>query len=44
VEVRRQYYRLTDTGREVAVAEAVRMEKLVERARAKRLFRALKHA
>jgi len=41
---RRRYYRLTDAGREIAVAETVRMEKLVERARAKRLFRALRHA
>ena len=34
---RRRYYRLTDRGREVARAEALRMEKLVARARAKRL-------
>lgn len=39
---RRRYYRLTDLGREVARAEALRMEKLVARARAKRLVKALK--
>src|SRR5215469_10796139 len=36
---RRRYYRLTDAGRKVALAEAVRMEKLLARARAKRLLR-----
>jgi DNA-binding PadR family transcriptional regulator len=41
---RRRYYRLTDEGRQVAVAEAVRMEKLLNRARNKRLLRALKPA
>jgi DNA-binding PadR family transcriptional regulator len=35
---RRRYYRLTPEGRQVAVAEAQRMEKLIERARAKRLI------
>lgn len=39
---RRRYYRLTDRGRDVARAEAVRMEKLVARARAKRLVKAFK--
>lgn len=37
---RRRYYRLTDTGREVAVAEAKRLEKMVLRAREKRLIKA----
>jgi len=41
---RRRYYRLTDAGREVAVAEALRMEKLLARARNKHLFKALKPA
>jgi len=36
---RRRYYRLTDLGREVAVAEARRMEEAVAQAYAKRLFR-----
>ncbi len=35
---RRRYYRLTPEGRQVAVAEAQRMEKLIDRARAKRLI------
>jgi DNA-binding PadR family transcriptional regulator len=39
---RRRYYRLTETGRSTAVAEAVRMEKLIARARAKRLIKALR--
>ena len=39
---RRRYYRLTDEGRQVAVSEALRMEKLLARARNKRLLRALK--
>jgi len=39
---RRRYYRLTDDGRRVAVAEAQRMEKLLARARNKRLIKALK--
>ena len=36
---RRRYYRLTEFGRGVAVAEAERMEEAVEQARAKKLFR-----
>jgi DNA-binding PadR family transcriptional regulator len=36
---RRRYYRLTDLGREVAVAEAERMEEALAQARAKKLFR-----
>jgi DNA-binding PadR family transcriptional regulator len=39
---RRRYYRLTEDGRRVAVAEAQRMEKLLARARSKRLLKALK--
>jgi DNA-binding PadR family transcriptional regulator len=39
---RRRYYRLTDEGRLVAIAEAQRMEKLLARARNKRLIKALK--
>ncbi len=38
-DARRRYYRLTDTGRQLAVAEAKRMEKLLLRARTKRLIR-----
>lgn len=38
---RRRYYRLTEDGRKVAIAEATRMEKLLLRARGKRLLRAL---
>ena len=38
---RRRYYRLTDAGRQTAVAEAKRLEKLVIRARSKRLIRSL---
>jgi DNA-binding PadR family transcriptional regulator len=34
---RRRYYRLTPQGREVAVAETCRLERLVETARGKRL-------
>ena len=41
---RRRYYHLTAEGRKTAVAEAVRMEKLLERARAKRLIQQLRHA
>ena len=41
---RRRYYRLTEEGRRVAVAEAVRMEKLIARARTKRLIKALRPA
>jgi DNA-binding PadR family transcriptional regulator len=36
---RRRYYRLTDLGREVAIAEARRMEAALEQARAKHLLR-----
>jgi DNA-binding PadR family transcriptional regulator len=36
---RRRYYRLTETGRQIAVAEAKRLEKLLLRARTKRLIR-----
>src|SRR3954470_9515341 len=43
-DARRRYYHLTDTGREIAVAEARRMEKLVARARTKQLIRAFKPA
>src|SRR5947199_1568518 len=43
-DARRRYYHLTDAGREVAVAEARRMEKLVARARTKQLIRAFKPA
>jgi DNA-binding PadR family transcriptional regulator len=41
---RRRYYRLTDPGRQVAIAEAERMEKLLVLARSKRLLKALKPA
>jgi DNA-binding PadR family transcriptional regulator len=41
---RRRYYRLTADGRALAVAEAERMEKLLARARSKRLLRALRPA
>ena len=41
-DARRRYYHLTDAGREIAVAEARRMEKLVARARTKQLIRVLK--
>jgi DNA-binding PadR family transcriptional regulator len=41
-DARRRYYHLTDAGREIAVAEARRMEKLVARARTKQLIRAFK--
>lgn len=36
---RRRYYRLADFGRQVAVAEARRMEQTLEQAYAKKLFR-----
>jgi DNA-binding PadR family transcriptional regulator len=36
---RRRYYRLTEFGRDVAVAEARRMEEALAQARAKKLFR-----
>jgi DNA-binding PadR family transcriptional regulator len=35
---RRRYYRLTELGRSVAVAEARRMEAAIEQAHAKKLF------
>ncbi|HYK18917.1 MAG TPA: PadR family transcriptional regulator [Bryobacteraceae bacterium] len=38
---RRRYYRLTPVGRELAVAEAERMERLVATAREKHLLRRL---
>jgi DNA-binding PadR family transcriptional regulator len=41
---RRRYYRLTDAGRQMAVVEAMRMEKVLARARNKRLLKALKPA
>ena len=41
-DARRRYYHLTDAGREVATAEARRMEKLVARARGKQLIKAFK--
>ena len=41
---RRRYYRLTEDGRQVAVVEAIRMEKLLARARSKRLLKAFKPA
>lgn len=41
---RRRYYRLTPLGREVAAAEAERMEKLIAMAREKRLLKRLKPA
>jgi len=41
---RRRYYHLTDSGRDVALGEAERLEKLVERARMKQLVRAFKPA
>ena len=41
---RRRYYRLTDWGRQVARAEAERMEKLIAMARVKRLLKKLKPA
>jgi DNA-binding PadR family transcriptional regulator len=41
---RRRYYRLSDDGRRVAGAGAVRMEKLLLRARSKKLIKALRTA
>src|SRR5262245_3551764 len=38
-DARRRYYRLTPWGREVAMAEAVRMEKVLQAARGKRLVK-----
>jgi DNA-binding PadR family transcriptional regulator len=37
---RRRYYHLTTAGREAAMAEAVRMEKALDRARTKHLIKA----
>jgi DNA-binding PadR family transcriptional regulator len=37
---RRRYYRLTDLGRRIAIAEAERLEKLVKSARSKKLLTA----
>jgi DNA-binding PadR family transcriptional regulator len=37
-DARRRYFRLTDLGREVAAAEARRLDRLVEAARSKRLL------
>jgi DNA-binding PadR family transcriptional regulator len=39
---RRRYYRLTESGRAMAVAEAQRMERLIERARGKKLQKAFR--
>jgi DNA-binding PadR family transcriptional regulator len=39
---RRRYYRLTDAGRETAMAEAHRLENMVKRARSKKLIRAVR--
>jgi DNA-binding PadR family transcriptional regulator len=39
---RRRYYRLTESGRAMAVAEAQRMERLIERARGKKLLKAFR--
>jgi DNA-binding PadR family transcriptional regulator len=41
---RRRYYQLTGQGRELAIAEAQRMEKLLVRARSKKLLKAWKPA
>ncbi len=41
---RRRYYRLTPSGRQVAVAEAERLEKLLVRARSKRLLKTFRTA
>lgn len=41
---RRRYYRLTEMGRRIAVAEARRMEELLTMARNKKLFRKLELA
>jgi DNA-binding PadR family transcriptional regulator len=41
---RRRYYRLTDEGRQLAVSEAQRMEKMLARARSKRVLKAFKPA
>jgi DNA-binding PadR family transcriptional regulator len=41
---RRRYYRLTELGRSIAVAEARRMEEALSQARAKHLFRKTENA
>jgi hypothetical protein len=41
---RRRYYGLTEFGKQVAVAEAERMEELLASARAKKLVRKPRHA
>jgi DNA-binding PadR family transcriptional regulator len=41
---RRRYYRLTPLGRQVAMAEAERMERIIATARQKLLFKRLKPA
>jgi DNA-binding PadR family transcriptional regulator len=43
-DARRRYYRLTARGREVAVAEAERLDRLVEAARSRRLLGKLRPA
>ncbi len=43
-DARRRYYHLTDEGRAVAVVEAERLERLVARARDKRLTKVLRPA
>ena len=43
-DARRRYYHLTEEGRETAVAEALRLEKLVLQARNKRLIQKLQPA
>lgn len=39
---RRRYYHLTDLGREVAVVETRRMERLIARAQSKRLIKVMR--
>jgi DNA-binding PadR family transcriptional regulator len=41
---RRRYYRLTGAGRQTAIAEAKRLEKMLAHARSKRLSKALRPA
>lgn len=41
---RRRYYRLTEAGRQVAAAEAQRMERLLALARSRKLLKVLKPA
>jgi DNA-binding PadR family transcriptional regulator len=43
-DARRRYYRLTEEGHGIAIGEAKRLERVVERARHKRLIRRLSHA